>query len=216
MDTHPYRQAMVAYAHVHELAPQKGFDVGRHGPLLLPGRKFLARITAHMVASGKFPKVKQSWVLSEAVRDALIPPMTFGEKVAHTLLSQVGIHEIPWGSNRGPEIHVYEASTGGYGEPWCASFRSWGCRKNGYTGPVSARAWDWDNFGMRVDLADAQVGDAVTFNIGDGHIGTYLSHTKTLVQTVDGNTSDQVAVRERPVSVIRAITRQFPDPKGAS
>lgn len=209
MDTKPYRQAMVAYAKVHELAKApKGYSTTAHGRLLIPGRSFLLRITAHMAASGKYPKVKRTAILSKAVREALIPPQTFGEKVAQTLLSQVGVHEVPWGSNRGEMVHEYQAATGGFGGPWCASFRAWGCRKNGYTGPVSAWAWDWDNFGKRVKLEDAEVGDAVTFNIGDGHIGTYLSHDAKMVKTVDGNTSDAVAVRERPHSVIREITRQ--------
>jgi hypothetical protein len=221
IDTHPYRLEMNTFAKIHGLKAQKGFDTSLHGPLAKPGRAFLLRIQKQMIALFKtdkkkwaaYAKVKPTSTLDAPTRAALLPPITFGEQVAHKLLSQVGVHEVPWGSNSGAQVRVYESPTGGYGEPWCASFRSWGLQQCGYTGTVSARAWAFDDIGVRISngtdhIANAQVGDAVTFNIGDGHIGTYLSHTATSVKTVDGNTSDEVAVRERPLSVIRFITRQ--------
>lgn len=221
IDTHPYRLEMNTFAKIHGLKPQKGFDTSLHGPLAKPGRAFLLRIQKQMIALYKsdkkkwaaYAKVKPTSTLDAFTRPALLPPINFGQQVANKLLSQVGVHEVPWGSNSGAQVRVYESSTGGYGEPWCASFRSWGLQECGYKGPVSAMAWAFDNIGVRISdgslhIANAQVGDAVTFEIGTGHIGTYLSHDSVNVKTVDGNTSDAVAVRERPLSLIRTITRQ--------
>lgn len=221
LDTHPYRNEMVVYAHVHGLAVEKGFDVNQHGPLLKPGRAFLLRIQKHMMALYKkdkvkwaaYKKVKATGVLDAATRPALLPPVSFGTEVANWCLHEVGVHEVPWGSNSGARVHYYQTSTGDYNDAWCASFRSKALQECGYKGKVSARAWDFDNIGVRISngsagISQAQVGDAVTFDIGDGHIGTYLGHDASYVKTVDGNTGDQVAVRERPLTLIRTITRQ--------
>lgn len=221
LDTHLYRLEMVTYAHIHGLPVQKGFDTTPHVPLGKPGHAFLLRIQKHMMALYKsdpkkwpqYAKIKASGTLDAPVRMALLPPISFGEQVAHKALSQLNVHEVPWGSNSGAQVRVYQAVTGGFGEPWCASFRSWALVECGYKGRVSARAWDFDDIGTRIstgskNIGAAQVGDAVTYNFGAGHIGTYLSHTSSMVKTVDGNTSDEVAIREYPFSDIQTITRQ--------
>lgn len=213
LDTHPYRLAMHVYQVAWKLAPEKGFDTAPHGSLGLPGHRLLTRIQQNMHARKVLPEHYIDGVLNAPTRKLLIPPITFGEAVAHWQLGEVGVHEVPWGSNTGPRVSYYQSFTGDYHDAWCASFRSAALRVNGYKGTVSARAWAFDDIGMRVSTLDksigaAMVGDAVTFNIGDGHIGTYLSHTSSMVKTVDGNTSDAVAIRERPLSLIRCITRQ--------
>lgn len=213
INTHPYRLAMEAYRIEYHLANEHGWTTAGTGPLGIPGRNLLRRIGNNMVARKVLNTKYNDGTLNTHMQAALIPPLTFGEKVAQHALSQQGVHEVPWGSNNGPQVRVYEATTGGYGEPWCASFRSWACRQAGYKGEVSATAWAWDNIGTRIStghtsIGSAQEGDAVTFQIGTGHIGTYLSHDSSGVKTVDGNTSDEVAVRVRSLSLIRAITRQ--------
>jgi hypothetical protein len=47
-------------------------------------------------------------------------------------LSQLGTHEVPYGSNRGPRISYqsqgygpYQGATGAFGLAWCASFQQW-------------------------------------------------------------------------------------------
>lgn len=221
LDTHPYRIAMETYRKVWGLAAQEGFDTSGHGPLLVPGRALLLREQQNMMARHKqnpkttptLAKIKTTGILDAPTRAVLIPPVPWGVKVGQTGLSQVGVHEEPWGSNTGPMIREYQAAAGNaFYEPWCACFVSWALKENGYTGRVSARAWDWADIGTLIssghaNIDKAQEGDIVPFNIGDGHVGIYLSHTSSMVKTVDGNTSDQVAVRERPLSIIRAITR---------
>ena len=206
-NTQPYRRAMLGYQHEHGLAPEKGFDANRRGPLGRPARNLLRRVQANMEATGNYPNVMPTGVLDKPSREALVPPRTLGDVAVHYALREVGVHESPWGSNAGPRIHTYQSVTGAYNAAWCASFVSWCYRQAGYRGTVTAGAWAWENLAPRVVLELARPGDPVIFNIGTGHIGLYLSHNSMDVKTVDGNTSDQVAVRDRPLADIRTIIR---------
>lgn len=53
--------------------------------------------------------------------------MTSGEKVMQAARAEVGVHEVPWGSNRGQRVQQYQAATdlGGTGWPWCGAFAKW-------------------------------------------------------------------------------------------
>lgn len=194
------------------LPAEKGWTVETIKPLGKPGRHLLKRIQDYYVGEDLLPEKDADGTLNSRTQDLLIPPLTMGDKAAAYALSQQGVHESPWGTNRGKDVHRYQSSTGAYGEAWCASF-FWYCwQRAGYTGPTSAGAWDTtDHYGTPVlGIAHARPGDGVSFNVGEGHIGVYLSHTATKVKTNDGNTNDQVAVRERPISSIHSICR----PKG--
>jgi hypothetical protein len=92
--------------------------------------------------------------------------LTRGEKVAKYELTQQGVHESPWGSNRGRDVERYQSSTGAYGQPWCASFQSYSWRKYGYTGPISALAFAWLDFGRHVHPSEALQGDPVVIRHG--------------------------------------------------
>lgn len=79
MDTQPYRIAMVAYAHLHGLAFEEGFDAEGHDSLGPAGRRFLNRIQTHMVAFRRnrrrvYPKVSVTGILDEPTRAALVIP----------------------------------------------------------------------------------------------------------------------------------------------
>jgi hypothetical protein len=54
---------------------------------------------------------------------------------AKSLLSlyrgELGVREDPLGSNRGPRVRQYQASTGAYGAAWCVSFLQFGLWKLG-------------------------------------------------------------------------------------
>lgn len=222
LNTEPYRAALHKYQVDHELAPQKGFEVRRKGPLLIPGRKLAYRISKNMVAANgiavgaeekpPYPGVKATAILTKPFRQALIPPkpaLTLGDKAVAYAMTQVGVHESPWGSNEGKDVRRYQSSTGAFGEPWCASFVSYCWQHAGYDGPVSAGAWNLtDRCGVGVaDVQHAKPGDAVSFDEGTGHVGMFLAIIGTDVRTVDGNTNNQVAVRDRPISLIHSISR---------
>jgi len=199
---------MEAYRIEHGLAKEPGFVVETKVPLGKPARRLLTRIQRNLVARKLMPDKYIDGTLNTRTKELLIPSETPAVKAVKFALSQVGVHEVPWGSNNGPMVHQYQSSTGAYGLAWCASFYWYCWQKAGYRGPTSAGAWNTtDSYGDRVNIQHAKPGDGCSFNVGDGHIGMYLSHTSTTVKTVDGNTSDQVAVRERPIGIIHSMCR---------
>lgn len=207
--TRKFRRAMEAYRRNWGLKSEPGFTVETGKPLGKPARRLLRRIQENLHARGLLGERFINGTLNSATQILLIPPLTMADKAVAYALSQQGVHESPWGSNSGADVHRYQSSTGAYGEAWCASF-FWYCwRHAGYSGPTSAGAWHTtDALGTRVaNITLAKHGDAVSFDIGDGHVGMYLSHTTSTVKTIDGNTSDEVAVRERPLGQIHSISR---------
>ena len=209
LNTRKWRRAMAAYRQNWGLAKEDGFTVETIKPLGKPARNLLRRIQENLHARKLLPARFVDGTLNSATQILLIPPLSMGDKAVAYALGQVGVHESPWGSNSGKDVRRYQSSTGAYGAPWCASY-FWFCwQQAGYRGKTSAGAWDTtDHYGTRIkSIAQARPGDGVSFDTGQGHIGIYLAHNKTHVKTVDGNTSDQVAVRERPISSIHAISR---------
>lgn len=209
LNTRKFRRAMAAYRANWGLKREDGFTVESGLPLGKPARALLRRIQENLHARGLLPERYVDGTLNSKTQALLIPPLSMADKAVAYALSQQGVHESPWGSNRGGDVHRYQSSTGAYGAAWCASF-FWYCwQVAGYRGTTSAGAWDTtDSHGTHiVDIAHAKPGDGVSFDVGNGHIGMYLSHTASTVKTIDGNTSDQVAVRERPISSIHSICR---------
>lgn len=209
LNTRKFRRAMEAYRRNWGLKAEHGFTVETGKPLGKPARALLKRIQENLHARHLLALRYIDGTLNSKTQALLIPPLSPADKAVAYALSQQGVHETPWGENRGADVHRYQSSTGAYGAAWCASF-FWYCwQKAGYKGATSAGAWyTTDRLGTPVrDITRAQKGDAVSFDIGEGHVGMYLSHDKFMVTTCDGNTSDQVAVRERPISQIHAISR---------
>lgn len=208
LNTRKWRRAMASYRQAWGLAKEPGFTVETVKPLGKPGRALLLRIQENLHARKLLPEKYVDGTLNTKTQVLLIPPLAMGDKAVAYAMSQVGVHESPWGSNRGADVHRYQSSTGAYGAAWCASFYWYCWQQAGYKGRTSAGAWNsTDTIGLRVEIKHAKPGDGVSFNVGDGHIGMYLSHTSSTVRTVDGNTSDQVAVRDRPIRSIHFITR---------
>lgn len=127
-------------------------------------------------------------------------------------LSQLGVHEIPDGSNRGPRISFasagygpYQGSTGAYGEAWCASFAEYaliriaghgfGSINDAYVPTIAAWAQQ-----RNLLAAKPKVGSFVIFLSADlrlvnaFHIGYVIKTTASGVETVEGNEGN--AVRE--------------------
>ena len=148
---------------------------------------------------------------------------TLGERALKIAIQEIGVREQPDGSNTGPRVREYQAATWlpGTGWPWCAAFCGWAYRHAGYVFPDrSAGAWDLvdravrNGWAVTVTAAGARPGDLVAFRVGSGHVALlerYDPSTAT-VHTVDGNVSNMVARRGRPVSQVYRIVRVKADP----
>ncbi len=119
--------------------------------------------------------------------------------------SQLGVKELPAGSNWGPMVKVYLAAAGlKYPAPWCAAFLTWCLEKANYhvTTPVPASVESWEEWGNRHGyLVNRPLrGDIVCYQWDSGwydHIGI-VDRVLSLrwrgrdfigkVRTVEGNT----------------------------
>lgn len=129
------------------------------------------------------------------------------------LANHVG--EQPPGSNTGDRVRFYQGHTWlpGTGWPWCAAFVCTAWAEAGKPLPwPTAGAFDMGNraraSGWTVQsVSRLRPGDIVVWNIGAGHVSLFASydpHTG-LIHTIDGNVSDQVGPRARPVSQARDL-----------
>jgi hypothetical protein len=118
--------------------------------------------------------------------------------------NEVGVAEQPPGSNDAPRIAQYRQATAGSGVgPWCAYFVSWAAREAG--APLGEQGqgfglvddvWAWGQRAGKAQPASAgppQPGDLIVW---DEHIGIVESVLPDgRIQTVEGNSSDQVSRR---------------------
>ena len=190
MNTVRLKYAMRAYARKHGLEVPKGYTPS--SPVWGKGAKTLAwRITGH---------AKKEQSTSPVAVQAILFPKTLGQRIAEVALSQVGVHEDPYGSNDGPQIRKYQRA-GGIPHPenlppdskqWCGCFVSWCARTAGYHGKLPpAPAWvpSWATF-RPVARRSLKPGDYVCL-WGSGHIEVFISWRirYVLANCVGGNTS---------------------------
>jgi hypothetical protein len=153
----------------------------------------------------------------------LFPP-TFRVKVFRVAHGELGVQEVPLGSNTGPRVRVYQSVTKAYKQPWCASFASWCCRQVEGDFPLPAYAADvtaWTNAAKsgthprlkKIGKLAARKGDIVTFDWDkDGepdHIGFFQGWIVPLVsfKAVEGNTGDGVRVESRWFAQVKTFIR---------
>ena len=135
---------------------------------------------------------------------AFLFPPTLGVEVMQVAATQVGVHEIPAGSNDGPRVHVYQVVTGAFKQPWCASFVSWcyvtAAKNLGKTvrlAPLPAYVPSWTAMiragqrgWRRVEPAEARAGDVVTL-WGSAHVELVDSCDRDahILHCIGGNTA---------------------------
>lgn len=128
--------------------------------------------------------------------------MTLQQKALEIAISQLGVHEQPKGSNRGPEVDEYIKSVGldpAGKHPWCAAFVYWCFQKAsesmGRQNPLYKTGHVLTAWKMRKEKFRAitpQPGDIgiMDFGKGTGHMFivkvAHLDHT----DNVEGNSND--------------------------
>jgi hypothetical protein len=119
--------------------------------------------------------------------------------------NEVGQAEMPPGSNDSPRIATYRTATAGSGVgPWCAYFTSWlahaagvavGEQGQGFGSVDALYAWA-QRTGRAIPVASGQKPQPGDLIVWDEHIGIVESVLPDgRIQTIEGNSSDQVARR---------------------
>lgn len=122
-------------------------------------------------------------------------------------ISQIGVREVPIGSNRGPEVDRYLASTGlGGGFFWCMAFVHWcfmeAADDLGVANPFPRtagvlKAWN-DSSAFRISKSKAIQNPSLVvpgsvfildYGNGFGHTGIVRSSSNGALRTVEGNTN---------------------------
>ena len=126
--------------------------------------------------------------------------MKLSEQIIQVAQSQLGVEEMPKGSNSGPQVDTYLKSVGlGEGFAWCMSFVYWcvseACKKTGHQNLLTKTGGVLVQYNKCKDLhvTTPQPGDIfiMDFGKGVGHTGIV---TKVLLngnlETIEGNTND--------------------------
>ncbi len=138
-------------------------------------------------------------------------------------LSQLGTHEIPGGSNRGPRISYtsngfgpYQGATGAFGLAWCASFQQWAFMHRAPGGRFA------NNSAYTPYIAQwAQTHGFLNAKAKVGAMSIYLTHGGILVDAyhtgfvakvtasgyvaIEGNSADSVREVYRPFGVTPVV-----------
>jgi hypothetical protein len=157
------------------------------------------------------------WVglASDRVKGAIRAGSTStADKVRLLELSQLGVHENPARSNRGPCISYtctltgrsygpYQGATGAYGLAWCASFGDWalksvrgrgfGSTNDAYVPAIAIYARDhgWLAAKPKVGSFVVFLNSSYTLDLNTAyHIGYVVKVTASGVQTIEGNATD--------------------------
>jgi hypothetical protein len=134
------------------------------------------------------------------------PSSSAGQAIVNLVAKEVGVKEEPMGSNDSPRIAQFRQATAGAGVgPWCAYFTSWAAREAGVplgdNGQGFGRVDDVYAWAQKAGKAVPNTGGDVKPQPGDlivwdEHIGVVESVAADgTINTIEGNSSDQVARR---------------------
>ncbi len=94
---------------------------------------------------------------------------------------------------------------------WCAAFVGHCLEKAGLRSTRRLNARSYLDWGIPVDLADAQEGDIVVFSRGSkswqGHVGFFVKKTGAMIEVLGGNQSDAVTIQRYAKSRLLGVRR---------
>lgn len=94
---------------------------------------------------------------------------------------------------------------------WCAAFVGHCLEKAGLRSTRRLNARSYLDWGIPVDLADAQEGDIVVFSRGSkpwqGHVGFFVRAEGAMIEVLGGNQSDAVSIRRYAKSRLLGVRR---------
>jgi len=160
--------------------------------------------------------------------------MTLSDKTLAVAVANIGVQEVPKGSNCGPEVEVYLASVGlGKGYAWCMAFVYYcvdvACKNLGFVNPLfktggALKEWNTTtlpkilNTDTTVKAVDIFIMD---FGGGVGHAGFVEKIAGGFIYTIEGNTNEngsqegyEVARRKRAISSFKGFIQLPPQGGG--
>lgn len=110
--------------------------------------------------------------------------------------AELGVREVPMGSNRGPRIRQYQASTGAYNAAWCVSFLQFGLWRLGVPRIANRSAgvfycvdWARKNGLLRYS---PKPGYFAAYMWSAGHIGVVEEVSAGGFMAIEGNAANSV------------------------
>jgi len=147
----------------------------------------------------------------------MTPTATAALKIA---TSQIGVTEIPKGSNKGPEVEIYLKSVGlGGGYSWCMAFVYYCVVQTKLSNPLKRTGGVLAQWNAKPELRQTtpQAGDIFIMDFGDGkgHTGFVEKVLPGgIIQTIEGNTNSDgsregyaVCRRTRKISACKGFLR---------
>ncbi len=218
------KKRLKAYAEANGIPVPKGFRIN---PVCGSAcRELIKRVTRHVWGEGG---ATDKW---PGALDAVIAPkLTMPQRALKCAQGEVGVKEVPAGSNSGPRVREYQrlSAIGGTGWPWCGAFTNYcyavgaGRPLKGFNNayvPSYVRAAKDRAHGLKVISAnDARPGDLVCFDWGKDGVSDHIGILETKVSSgrftsIEGNTSygndsngGQVMRRDRNVGQVQVFIR---------
>lgn len=217
------KRRMARWAKAHGVEVPKGLRVG------VPTCGVACKELIKRIERKAFGPAQVSGVWSRRLAQLVAPRKTTRQRAVAVALAEVGVKEHPAGSNSGPRVSEYQAVTGAYEAPWCASFATWvwahvGVRLDGFNTAYcpswvqAARAGR--NRLSLVAKADARPGDMALYDWGKDGTSDHIGMLTTRVgadgsfKAVEGNTSvgndsngGEVMVRDRNAGSVQVFVR---------
>lgn len=153
--------------------------------------------------------------------------MTVPEKALEIAKTQIGVEEVPKGSNSGPQVNEYLKSVGiNFPASWCMAFVYWcheqAAKQLGLSNMMAKTGgvlFQWAKRHENFSTDKPQPGDVfiLDFGKGLGHTGIIESIELDKMHTIEGNTNDEnsregyeVCRRIRPLSKAKGFLRFIP------
>lgn len=140
-------------------------------------------------------------------------------KVLEVAASQIGVEEIPRGSNWGDTVKKYLNSVGiNFPASWCMAFVYWCCKEAGVTHMVKTGGVlaAWNKVDKKYKTTEPSVGDVFIMDYGKGlgHTGFVEKVVGDTLHTIEGNTNDsgsregyEVCRRQRKISQCKGFIK---------
>jgi hypothetical protein len=150
---------------------------------------------------------------ARAPKPAVATVAPWARKLISIERHELGVHEIPDGSNAGGRVLQYEIATGALRAPWCVSFQQWARLRADFHTIAGGSASvfytvDWAR-ARGLARATPEPGRLVAFLDRLGHMGLVARVVRGGFYSIEGNASNSVLERyhptgERPMLFIAA------------